>query len=220
MSQFRFLTVDFMERLGKEPDRKIARKFGMKTSEVAAMRIQHSIETFQQQKKWSDEELRMLGTMTDSELARRLGRTKGSVTAARWFYRVEGVYATQTNPHWEDIKKDYESGVMLKEIQNKWGISATSIARAVKKYKWVRQKQASESKHPRSRVYAPNEMRPNWPDVEIRGDWRALISADVRSIWRTFTKPQRRALAAQARAQAAAWAQNPLEMALEREGGK
>lgn len=189
MTIARGLTAELIERLGKEPDRKIADEFRLKNDEVRKIRAIYSIAAFQTQKKWSREELKLLGTMSDSEVAKSTGRTRGAVTAARRFYLVKGVDATVENAHWEKIEKAYKGGVLLREISKEYSISSRSILKAAKKYRW---------KHPEK---PSNDMRPEWMTVGCHGDWRDCISKEVRAMWQSFTRAQRQALADQARAQ-------------------
>jgi acyl carrier protein len=49
-------------------------------------------------KFWRKEEIRLLGTAPDAEIARRLGRTPSSVKAQRRFRRIQAGVTIDTNP--------------------------------------------------------------------------------------------------------------------------
>ncbi|HWM94150.1 MAG TPA: hypothetical protein VN493_25560 [Thermoanaerobaculia bacterium] len=76
-------TPELVARLGREPDRKIARELGIADSVVNKKRRRHGIPPFLAKRRWTPEELALVGTAPDAEIARKLGRTPQAVAYAR-----------------------------------------------------------------------------------------------------------------------------------------
>jgi len=80
-------TPELVARLGREPDRQIARELGIAESVVNKKRRRHGIPPFQEKRRWAPEELALVGTAPDAEIARKLGRTPQAVAHVRRMQR-------------------------------------------------------------------------------------------------------------------------------------
>lgn len=76
-------TPELVARLGREPDRKIARELGIAETSVHKKRRRHGIPPFQAKRRWTPEELALVGTAPDDEVAPKLGRSPAAVANAR-----------------------------------------------------------------------------------------------------------------------------------------
>jgi hypothetical protein len=74
--------------LGRRPDQRLARGFHMSLKQVRKMRLKLGIrtykETFLDNAKWPREALALLGTMSDEQVAKRLGTHRGCVSVKRY----------------------------------------------------------------------------------------------------------------------------------------
>lgn len=82
---------DVMTQLGKVPDSRIAKEAGVHLSTVAKLRKKYGIKATKQRRPWLPEEVALLGTLSDAEVARRIGRTKAGVTLERTNRRIRGI---------------------------------------------------------------------------------------------------------------------------------
>src|ERR1035437_4869698 len=67
-------SVAELKQLGKRPDSTLARRMGRTIKEVVAMRESRRIKLPTPPRRWTAREIRLLGTMNDAELGRRLRR--------------------------------------------------------------------------------------------------------------------------------------------------
>lgn len=81
-------------KLGSVPDSALARVMGVKGNTVARKRIRGGIAAFQKQRRWTDEQVALLGTAEDAEVAKLVGRKKMAVYYAR---RSRGIPAYKSN---------------------------------------------------------------------------------------------------------------------------
>jgi hypothetical protein len=76
-------TPEFLRRLGKEPDSRIARDLGIHSHSVQDKRRRLGIPAFRRQSTWTPKEIALLETVSDETVAVRTGRTLRSVTTKR-----------------------------------------------------------------------------------------------------------------------------------------
>lgn len=76
-------TADEIALLGKDTDPATAKALRWSYASVKEARIWRGILAFRPRRKWTPAELATLGTMSDDQVARKLGRSKGNVSARR-----------------------------------------------------------------------------------------------------------------------------------------
>ena len=126
--------------LGTAPDAQLAMGWGVAEKTVASARIRRGIPAFQRQvqRRWTHQETALLRLMSDTQLSSLLGRTLGSVRAAR---RELGIQkqGTPPHPHLEDIRRVYTSTTMpTHEIAAKFGIKPQFIHKRARERGWKR----------------------------------------------------------------------------------
>lgn len=78
--------------IGKVPDATIAKMKGVSITSVALRRYREGIKALQKQEKWTEEHVALLGTASDKEVGKMVGRKKMAVYTAR---RTRGIPAYQ-----------------------------------------------------------------------------------------------------------------------------
>ena len=85
-------TAKELRLLGTMPDDELAARIGRTERAVRVMRLRHGIPVAKDRRRrehhvggrtWTDSELALLGTVPDSELAARIGRTQGAIEVMR-----------------------------------------------------------------------------------------------------------------------------------------
>ena len=77
------LTDDTIRRLGREPDHVIASEHGVSVRCVGMWRSRLGIEPYQPERAWTEDEIALIGTAPDAEIALRLSRTPTQVRRRR-----------------------------------------------------------------------------------------------------------------------------------------
>ncbi|MEG1767266.1 MAG: hypothetical protein RR311_02275 [Comamonas sp.] len=81
----------YLAELGTKPDSQIASLYGVGITTVAMLRKMHGIPASTKRRAWQPQELEMLGKFSDSEVARRIGRTRSAVAIERRDRRIAGI---------------------------------------------------------------------------------------------------------------------------------
>lgn len=133
-------TVERIAMLGTAPDAHLAMGWGLAEKTVASARIRRGIPAFQTQvqRRWTQQEMALLRIMSDTQVSNLLGRTLGSVRAAR---RELGIQkrGTLPQPHLEDIRSAYTLTAMpVHEIASKFDVKPQFIHKRVRERGWKR----------------------------------------------------------------------------------
>lgn len=134
----RVLTPEQVSRLGTASDRCLAAEWGLSVDVVIHQRNLVGIPAFQYQRQWTQEERALLGTMSDAEVGRRVGRSREAVKAARY---AEGIKKLASAPHpsLADIRREYTTtSLSVREIAARYGVSNRFVVNRARRRGWAR----------------------------------------------------------------------------------
>src|SRR5215470_10404455 len=94
-------TPKLIARLGKTPDSILAHQLGIPIKKVVAEREARGIGLVTGPRRWTAREIRLLGTMPDNELARRLRRTSSDVRRQRGSLKIKPFKARSAFRLWK-----------------------------------------------------------------------------------------------------------------------
>lgn len=117
--------------VGKMPDKAVAEALGVKKASIAYIRSKLGVPAFDQERahqgRWTPENVALLGTMTDSELAAKLNCETHSVFKAR---KRRGVAPfRQKAVTWESVKQMDQSDFIRLMLENS-GLTRRQLAAA------------------------------------------------------------------------------------------
>lgn len=114
-------TPQMIALLGKRTDKKLARCFMMLPQEIARKRKELGIPSLRdrQRRKWTAEEIALLGTMSDLEVARRLGMSNDQARRMR----VKQARAAHRKVHWTPEAVAMLGAMKDAEVAARLGIS-------------------------------------------------------------------------------------------------
>lgn len=94
-------TIAELNQLGKTPDSVLAKRFTRTIREIVEEREARGMGLPVGLRRWTAREIKLLGTMNDAELGRRLRRSKEQVRRQRWSFKIPPFQPPQLGKPWK-----------------------------------------------------------------------------------------------------------------------